>query len=270
MNAKLALDNPENKLDSLDFSCIMSLEGKHMKTIGNGFKFKLNSQFSALGMMGALGKRLKQLEQGETINPPWIISNDGKKRDLIINWTDDNGHEEKIKYKFLLDPKAAEKRRWEIVQKIKKEIFPTYLRAWNRVKKVKVAYFYRKDQKAYAKYVYNKHDAHEGISFHWVKNKPKKVKNEAIAKEYDKAENRFGKWNAKLSFWSDILEHAIFSVHQRIHKKRAGGLTIFDINGRKYMYLRNAMGCLDRFAFPSWREDEDKQIEEVELTDVNF
>ena len=132
--------------------------------------------------------------------------------------------------------------------------------------KVKVAHIYSKDQMAWAVYKYNERNGQASVGFEWLAKKPNKIKNQTIAEEYNKIDTRRDNWFNKQTFWADVLNHAIFSVYPSFDKDKCfSSIVIFNINGRKYFYLRNNRGYLDKFVFPSTFEDSEERLEEIVL-----
>lgn len=219
-----------------------------------GFKFKLNTQFSALGMLGSVACEIKQ---GDFIDPPFIVGPDGEKRPLYIDFDAGCGHKEVIDYRYLVDVHAAEEFRWGIAEEIAAKHLPSFQKAFNALVAVRTAHVRVKERDGYEyrKYTATKREGEEyGIHYDWLKAKPKKMRNVKVGKKYDAEEDNLETWNARLATWTEIFHRALmctlppeekFSRYMGMNP----GITIFTINGREYLYERTRKGLL-KLAFP--------------------
>lgn len=220
-----------------------------------GFKFKLNPQFSALGMLGSIACKINE---GDFVDPPFIIGKDGKKRPLYINFNAGCGIKEIIDYRYLVDVHAAEEFRWKVAQELELEHLPRFMKAFDALAAVRTAHVKVKERDGYEyrKYTATKRPGRKdyGIYYDWLKTKPKKMRNVKIGKTYEAEEDKLETCNARLATWNEILHRALMSTlpPEERYSRYLGmnpGITIFKINGRDYLYERTRKGLV-RLAFP--------------------
>lgn len=204
-----------------------------------GIKLKLNTRFSALGMIGRLACTVSE---GDSIDPPVIRSANGKERPLFVwhyppNCTSDK-YRELIDYKLLLCAIDAEKVYAKIADHIGDKVLPKYREAWNGIKKCKKAYCKSPGRKSYLEITYHTGNP-GGINQKEIEDKPKKLLNEVAAKKYRAAEDLLYRWNSRLALYKDVLKKAI--QHEVLSKEKKedypdAGLAILKINERTYIY----------------------------------
>jgi len=233
-----------------------------------GMKIKLDTRYSALNMIGKLACTVSE---GDFIDPPVIRSADGAERPLFVwhyppNCTLDK-YRELIDYRLLLCATEAEKAYAKVADHIRDKVSPKYQEAWNGIKECKKAYCKAPGRKHYLEIAYHPGNP-GGVSHKVIEEAPKKLLNEAAAKKYRAAENCLYRWNSRLALYKDVLkiaiQHEVLSK-EKVEDYQSTGLTILEINGRKYIYKNYIAqyGDLDFSEFSFYGPYRQKSIREI-------
>jgi len=228
------------------------------------FSFQINDQESALGAIGSLACTL---EEGDRIEKTHIVRKDGTIKPRLVTFPFNVCNPETIDARILYDPEEAERLRWEVVSHIRDVIRPQYEKAWEDFMAVEIGHYQVPDGTnpyKYQTYYRVEYDdgSKGGISWRWIKKRPRTMLNEEICKAYVDIQDLLDQWHSHLYNYNEIVNRAIQNAmpHRYWEKRDALNehMIVFEMNGRKYLYLWSRKGGLPtKFHYPGpWDEAE--------------
>lgn len=210
-------------------------------TLNQNMSFKVPRTMSAIGVIGTIACPLYDKDK---VTNTCIIGADGVERPLLIKYPDNVSKPEIIDIRVLDSVKEAERLRWEIVEYIKKEVIPSYEEAYDQLLQARGGYLNISDNPEdpypYQKYDVERSGSEKFLSHTWVKDRPKKKKNEELCRRYSEMEDVMEQAMSRLYNFNQIVFAAIkrsLPERYQMYKKMDSHIMEIQTNGRTYIYM---------------------------------